>query len=142
MTALSMDELRRIYENTKTIAVVGASADESKPGNIIPSYLHSQGFRVIPVSPRGGELFGEPVRTSLGDIDSVVDVVLVFRPSGEVPGIATSSVAIGAKVLWLQPTIESEEAAGIAADAGMTFVWGRCMGVMHGELGLGPGPYA
>ena len=74
----SDDELRSIYENTKTIAVVGASSDQSKPAHNIPAYLQSAGFRIIPVSPKGGELFGETVHTSLADIDEPVDVVDVF----------------------------------------------------------------
>jgi hypothetical protein len=140
MKSPSTDELRSIYESTKTIAVVGASGDASKPGNRIPSYLQSQGFHVIPINPRGGEILGETARGSLGVLDEDIDVVLVFRPSEEAAGIARDAAAAGAKVLWLQLGIESDEAAGIAEAAGMTFVSGRCMGVTHGELGLGPGP--
>jgi len=132
--------LRAIYEQTSTIAVVGASADESKPAYNIPAYLASQGYRILPVSPRGGELHGERVVGSLAEIDVPVDAVAVFRPAAEAPGIARQAVEIGAKVLWLQPGIESDEAREIAEVAGLTFVSGRCMGVTHGRLGLGPGP--
>jgi uncharacterized protein len=133
-------ELRMIYEATRTIAVVGASSDPAKAGNSIPAYLQSQGFRILPVSPKGGELFGEKVATSLGEIDQEVDVVDVFRPAEETPAIARDAVAIGAKVLWLQAGIFSEEAAEIARKGGLSVVMDMCMGVTHQRLGLGPGP--
>ncbi|MDQ3986354.1 MAG: CoA-binding protein [Actinomycetota bacterium] len=134
------DELRAIYADTKTIAVVGASGDPSKPGHSIPAYLQSQGFRIIPVSPKGGELFGERVVTSLDEIEEPVDVVDVFRPSEEAPGIAREAAAIGAKVLWLQTGISSDDAAEIARAEGLQVVMNTCMGATHARLGLGPGP--
>ncbi|MCA1832927.1 MAG: CoA-binding protein [Actinomycetota bacterium] len=135
------DVLRQIYADTKTIAVVGASGDDSKPGHTIPRYLQSQGFRIIPVSPKGGELLGERVYMSLKEIEEPVDVVDVFRPSDETPGIARDAVDLGAKVLWLQSGIESDEAKAIATDGGLVVVMDRCMGATHGQLGLGPGPH-
>lgn len=140
MTELSKDEIRQIYEETKTIAVVGASTDESKPSHRIPRYLQSQGFRIIPVSPRGGECLGEKVYASLSEVPEPVDVVDVFRPSEETPQIARDAVAIGAKVLWLQSGIANDEAEQIAEDGGLKVVMDRCMGATHRQLGLGPGP--
>lgn len=130
----SDDELRSIYENTKTIAVVGASGDQSKPAHNIPTYLQSVGFRIIPVSPKGGELFGETVRTSLADIDEPVDVVDVFRPAEEAPKIAEEAAAIGAKVLWLQAGIWSDEAYALAKEKGLEVVMDMCMGATHQRL--------
>ena len=141
MTIENEDELRRIYAETKTIAVVGASGDPAKPGHEIPRYLQSQGYRIVPVSPKGGELLGEKVYPSLSDIDVPVDVVDVFRPSEEAEGIARDAAAIGAKVLWFQEGTHTDEAVKLARDAGLTVVYGRCMGVTHGLLGLGPGPW-
>ena len=140
MKASLREKLLRIYAETKTIAVVGASADETKAAHQIPRYLQSQGYRIIPVNPRGGEILGEPVFRSLADIDVPVDVVDVFRPAQEAPAIARQAIAIGAKVLWLQIGIESEEARQLAEAAGLTVIMNRCMGETHGELGLGPGP--
>jgi predicted CoA-binding protein len=136
------EQLLRIYAETKTIAVVGASADESKAAHQIPRYLQTQGYRIVPVNPRGGVLFGERVFRSLAEIDVPVDVVDVFRPAEEAPQIARQAIAIGAKVLWLQLGIVSEEARQIAEAAGLTVVMNRCMGATHGLLGLGPGPHA
>jgi hypothetical protein len=92
------------------------------------------------VNPRGGELFGEPVARSLAEVDGPVDVVDVFRPADEAPQIASEAVQVGARVLWLQLGIESEEAGQIAEAAGLTVVMDRRMGETHRELGLGSGP--
>jgi uncharacterized protein len=134
------EQFLRIYAETKTIAVVGASADPSKPAHQIPRYLQRQGYRILPVNPRDGELLGEAAARSLAQVDRPVDVVDVFRPAEEAPEIAREAIAIGAKVLWLQLGIESEEAKRLAEAAGLTVVMNRCMGETHGELGLGPGP--
>jgi uncharacterized protein len=134
--------LLHIYEQTKTIAVVGASADEHKAAHLIPSYLHSQGYRIIPVNPKGGQILGERVYPSLEEIEVPVDVVDVFRPPKEAEAIAREAVAIGADVLWFQPGTQTTEAIRLAADGGLAVVAGRCMGATHGELGLGPGPSA
>ena len=137
--ATEREQLLRIYAETRTIAVVGASADESKAAHQIPRYLQTQGYRIVPINPRGGQLFGERVFRSLAEIDIPVDVVDVFRPAEEAPEIARQAIAIGAKVLWLQLGIVSEEARQIAEAAGLTVVMNRCMGATHGLLGLGPG---
>lgn len=136
----SDDELKQIYADTKTIAVIGASNDPKKAGHNIPAYLQTQGYKIIPVNPKGGEIFGEQVRTSLADVDEPIDVVDVFRPSEETPEIAREAVAAGAKVLWLQTGIQSDEAEKIARDGGLTVVMNTCMGATHRRLGLGPGP--
>jgi predicted CoA-binding protein len=130
------DELRKIYADAKTIAVVGISADESKPSNNVPAYLQSQGYRIVPVNPRGGEILGEKVYESLDKVDVPVDVVEVFRPPDETPAIAMQAAEIGAKVLWLQEGIVSDEAEKVGEEAGMTVVMDRCMRATHKELGL------
>jgi|SRR5918999_1693896 predicted CoA-binding protein len=140
MAISDMDELRKIYEDTKTIAVVGASDDQRKPAHTIPRYLQGEGFRIIPVNPRGGEILGEKAYASLGEIDEPIDVVDVFRPSEETPDVARQAVEAGAKVLWLQEGIESQEAERIATEGGLKVVMDRCMGETHYQLKLGPGP--
>jgi uncharacterized protein len=140
MAISDMDELRKIYEDTKTIAVVGASDDQRKPAHTIPRYLQGEGFRIIPVNPRGGEILGEKAYASLGEIDEPIDVVDVFRPSEETADVARQAVEAGAKVLWLQEGIESQEAERIATEGGLKVVMDRCMGETHYQLKLGPGP--
>jgi predicted CoA-binding protein len=141
VTIENEEELRRIYAETKTIAVVGASGDPSKPGHEIPRYLQGQGYRIIPVSPKGGELLGEQVVASLEEIEGPVDVVDVFRPPAESMAIAQAAAKLGAKVLWFQEGTDSDEAVEYAQNAGLTVIRGRCMGNTHGMLGLGPGPW-
>jgi predicted CoA-binding protein len=131
----------RIYGETKTIAVIGASTTEGKPGHDIPQYLQTQGYRIIPVNPRGGEILGERSFPSLPHVAERVDVVDVFRPPTEAEGIAREAIAIGAKALWFQPGTHTDEAVALARQAGLTVVAKRCMGVTHGWLGLGPGPH-
>lgn len=138
--AMTDEELIRMYGSAKTIAVVGASSDPSKPAHNIPAYLQSQGYKIIPINPREEMLFGEKVFASLEDVDEAIDVVDVFRPADETPAIARQAVDAGAKVLWLQSGIVSSEAEAIAQEGGLDVVMGSCLGTTHGRLGLGPGP--
>lgn len=135
------DELLGIFRQPKTIAVVGASTAAGKPGHDIPFYLQSQGYRIVPVNPHGGEILGARAFPSLREIDVPIDVVDVFRPPKEAEAIARDAVAIGAKVLWFQLGTDTDEAAAIGEQGGLTVVRRRCMGVTHGLLGLGPGPH-
>jgi uncharacterized protein len=135
------DELLRIFEQPKTIAVVGASSTAGKPGHDIPAYLQSQGYRIVPVNPHGGEILGAHAFPALRDVDVPIDVVDVFRPPDEAEAIARDAVAVGAKVIWFQRGTDTDEAAAVAAEGGLTVVRDRCMGVTHGLLGLGPGPH-
>ncbi len=134
------EALRQTYAATGSIAVVGASQNDTKAAHIIPRYLQGQGFRIVPVSPRGGDVLGERAYPTLEDVDVPIDVVDVFRPPAEAAGIARSAIELGAKVLWFQPGTHSDEAIDLAAAAGLTVVAYRCMGATHGQLGLGPGP--
>ncbi len=95
---------------------------------------------MIPVNPRGGEIFGVSAKTSLAELESPPDVVDVFRPAAETPEIARQAVEAGAKVLWLQEGIYNDEAREIAEAGGLAVVMGKCMGATHAALALGPGP--
>ncbi len=139
-TQANIEEIRRIYAESKTIAVVGATNDPARASHNVPFYLREQGYRIIPVNPKRAEVLGIGTVATLTDIEEPVDVVDVFRPAAEAPAIARDAVAIGAKVLWLQLGISSDEAAAIAGEAGLLVVMDRCMGQMHAKLGLGPGP--
>src|ERR687891_2138637 len=132
----SDDDLRQIYEATSTIAVVGASENPGKPAFAIPRQLKGLGYRIVPVNPKGGEILGERAFPSLDEVDVPVDVVDVFRPAEETPEIARQAVKAGAKVLWLQEGIVSEEAARIAREGGLTAVMGICMGATARRLGI------
>jgi predicted CoA-binding protein len=130
------EEFLSIYETSKTIAVVGASADGSKDAHTVPAYLQGHGYKIVPVNPKGGEILGEHVYESLDKIDVPIDVVEVFRPPEEVLDIAAAAVKLGAKVFWMQPGTASDEAAEIAEAGGMTVVMDTCMRSTHRRLGL------
>ena len=119
---------REILEYATTVAVVGASKDPGKPSGHIPYLLQRRGFRIIPVNPNSQDVLGERTFASLLDIKEPVDVVDVFRPAAEAPAIAHQAVAIGAKALWLQLGIMSDEAREIAESAGLDYVENLCMG--------------
>jgi predicted CoA-binding protein len=130
----SDEELRRIFREVRTIAVVGASMHEHKPSHYVPRYLQEQGYRIVPVNPRGGEIFGEVVYRRLEDVDVPFDAVEVFRPPAEAAAVARSAVACGARVLWFQLGTHTEEAIRFAREAGVTVVADRCMMPEHRRL--------
>jgi uncharacterized protein len=121
---------RDILQSARTIAVVGASRDPAKAGGSVPAGLQRRGFRVIPINPYADTLFGERVYRSLLDVPEKVDIVDVFRPSADAPAIARQAAAIGAKALWLQLDIRSDEARRIAEAAGMEYVEDECTAVV------------
>jgi predicted CoA-binding protein len=131
-----MDTTERILRDFRTIAVVGLSRAPSKAAHAIPARMQRAGFRVIPVNPLVTSLLGEPSYAKLSDIPSPVEVVLVFRPSAEAADVAREAVAIGAKALWLQQGIVSDEARRIAESAGLLYVEDRCMGVERAVHGI------
>jgi predicted CoA-binding protein len=98
--------------------------------------LQASGFRVIPVNPFADELLGERAYAALADVPEPVEVVLVFRPASEAPGIAREAAAIGARALWLQLGLRSDEARRVAEAAGMLYVDDRCMGVERAKYGV------
>lgn len=128
-----VDRAQRALSEANTIAVVGLSRDPSKAAHAVPASLQAAGFRIIPVHPLADQLLGEKVYRSLTDIPDRVDLVDVFRPAREAPGIAEQAVAIGAKTLWLQQGIVSPEARRIAMDAGLTYVEDRCAAVVRAK---------
>jgi predicted CoA-binding protein len=119
----------QILQRSRTIAVVGLSTSPFKDAHRIPATMQQLGYRVIGVHPTAAELLGEPAYRRLADIDEHIDIVNVFRPADEAPGIAEQAVAVGADALWLQLGIRSAEAARIADAAGMDYVEDRCIAV-------------
>jgi uncharacterized protein len=131
-----MDNTERILREFRTIAVVGLSRDPSKAAHAIPARMQRAGFRVIPVNPFVAEVLGEKSYASLAEAPFSVEVVLVFRPSEDAAAVAKDAVAIGAKALWLQQGIVSDDARALAEAAGMLYVEDRCMGVERAVHGI------
>ena len=120
---------KQILETTTGIAVVGASRDPNKAGGSVPVGLQQRGFRIIPINPHADTLFGERVYRSLAEVPEKIDLVDVFRPAADAPEIAKQAVAVGAKALWLQLDIRSDEARRIAEAGGLDYVEDECTAV-------------
>ncbi|MNO26624.1 hypothetical protein D3C76_164790 [compost metagenome] len=126
----SREEIKAILESAGNIAVVGLSDKTDRTSYMVAQALQSNGYRIIPVNPSvEGEILGEKVYASLKDIPEPVGIVNVFRRSEYTPEVAKEAVEIGAKVLWLQLGIASDEAYQIAADGGLEVVMDRCIKV-------------
>jgi uncharacterized protein len=126
--------LRRILATSKTIAVVGLSADWYRPSYFAAKYMQEHGYRVIPVNPRYESVLGEPCYKSVRDIPGPVDIVDVFRRTEDVGPIADDAIAIGAKVLWQQLGVKNIEAAAKAEAAGLESVIDRCVKIEHARI--------
>ena len=110
--------IRDILAQSRTIAMVGASPNTSRPSYFAMKYLKQKGFTVIPVNPgqTGKEILGERVYASLGDIKQPVDIVDIFRSSDAALGVTREAIRIGAKVVWMQLGVRNDEAARLAED--------------------------
>ena len=138
-TNLSTDiELAALLNSAVTIAVVGTSTNPEKAAHKVPAFLIEAGYTVIPVHPTATETLGRRAYASLADIPGHIDIVDVFRPAGEAPGIAEQAVAAGAGALWLQLGVSSVEAGQIAGNAGLAFVQDTCIGETTQRLGTQP----
>ena len=105
--------LRRILRTSRTIAVVGLSAECHRPSFFAAKYMQEHGYRVVPVNPRYDEILGERCHPTLTTIEIPIDIVDVFRRSEDVMPIAEEAIAIGAKCLWQQIGVKSEAAAAL-----------------------------
>ena len=126
-------ELRALLGDARTVAVVGLSSKPWRPSYRVAAYLKRRGYRIVPVNPNEREVLGERAYPSLEDVppDVRIDVVDVFRRPEHAPELARQAARVGAKVLWLQAGVASEEAARIAEAAGLSVIMGACI---HEEL--------
>jgi predicted CoA-binding protein len=118
----------------RRIAVVGLSPNVLRASHFVGYYLIRHGFDVVPVNPRETEIFGRTCYPDLTAIPGGVDLVDVFREPAAVPAIASEAVAIGARALWLQYNVISEEGVGIAERAGMNVIVDRCIKIEHARF--------
>ena len=123
-----MQNTKKILEKYKKIALVGASKDLTKTSSVVMRYLQEYGFKVYPVNPsmKGEKILGEKVFGSITEIGSPVEIIDVFRPSGEAIEIAKEAVKINAKVLWLQLDIKNEEAKKIVEENNILYIENKC----------------
>jgi predicted CoA-binding protein len=132
--------IKGILRSVKTIAMVGASANEIRPSYFAMMYLLNKGYKIIPVNPGmvGQKILGQTVYAALKDVPAGVDLVDIFREAKFAPDIARETVAekdrLGVEVLWMQLGVISEEAAQIAEAAGLTVIMDRCPKIEHGRF--------
>ena len=134
----SDDFLRTVLKRTKTIAIVGVSANQVRPSYFVARYLGLKGYRVIPVNPglAGQTLLGETVYGDLGDVPDDVDMVDIFRRSEAVPDIVTGSLARWPQLqtIWMQIGVEHPQAAAIAIARGVDVIQDRCPKIEYQRL--------
>jgi predicted CoA-binding protein len=132
------DSIQSILTQSRTIAVVGLSADPSKASYSVSKYMQSHGFRIIPVNPRyasvGASILGEKCYAELSDIGFEVDIVNVFRRTEDVLPVAQQAVCIGAKCLWQQLGVTNHEAHVMVQAADLLSVMDRCIKVDHARM--------
>src|SRR3954453_9313060 len=128
--------LRRILRETKTIAMVGASANWNRPSYFAMKYLLDRGYKVIPVNPAaaGQEIMGQKVCGSLAELPQKADMVDIFRNSEAAGPITDDAIKHGAKVVWMQLGVRNDAAAKRAEDAGLKVVMNRCPKIEHSRL--------
>ncbi|CAA6801726.1 MAG: CoA-binding protein [uncultured Sulfurovum sp.] len=131
----NQEEMKKYFEEAKTIAVLGASPDDSKASNHVAEYLRDVGYNMIPVYPKHDEILGQKVYRSLAEIDVPVDMVVVFRKPAALDAIADAVIARGdVKTYWTQLELINNDAAERVKDAGINVVQNYCAMVEHRAL--------
>lgn len=130
--------LRDILTTVKTIAVVGASDDDTRPVYGVMRFLQSRGYRTIPVNPRltGKKLMGETVYGALGEVPEKIDMVDVFRRKEDLPMVYEEAIAIAPAVIWTQLGLRDDAAAAKAEAAGIKVVMNHCPAIEIPRLGI------
>lgn len=135
-------DIRRILTQARTIAVLGAHPQASRPASYVPAYLHSCGYRILPVNPRklGSTLWGEPVRATLAELKEPVDIVDVFRRSDLLMPHLSDILAMSPRprLVWLQQGIRCQPLADALLAEGIDVVQDRCTLADHRRLGIPP----
>ena len=131
-----MNDSNTIREILKlnNIAVVGMSPKQERPSHYVAMYLKENGYTIYPVNPGHDKIAGMDCYPDLESIPDSIDVVDIFRRSEFVPLIVDSTIAIGAKAVWMQDTVIHEEAGKKAEDAGLLVVMDDCMLRQHRKL--------
>jgi predicted CoA-binding protein len=133
-------QINRLLEAARTIAVVGLSSDRQKASFFVAGYLQDEGYRIVPVNPKGGEILGEKVYPDVASIPFPVDVVDIFRPPAEVAAIVDQVIArkengTDAPAIWMQLRLVNLPAAEKARAAGLTVIADKCVKMEHGRYG-------
>ncbi len=128
----NIEEIKEIFENTKTIAVIGCSPDPSKASNMVANYLKNAGFKMVPVYPKEDEILGEKVYRSLKEIPFKVDMVDIFRKPDVIGQVVDAAIERGdVDTVWTQLGLVNNEAAKKAQEKGMKVVQNKCTKIEH-----------
>ncbi len=132
------DLIRAILKGTKTIAMVGASANDVRPSYFVLKYLLGRGYRMFPVNPglAGTEILGAKVYGSLAEIPEPIDMVEIFRNSQAADGIVDEALALDPppKVIWMQLSVRNDAAAARAEARGVQVIMNRCPKIEYGRI--------
>jgi len=129
------EELKEIFENTKTIAVIGCSPNEEKASNRVANYLKNAGFKMVPVYPKEHEILGEKVYRSLKEIPFKVDMVDIFRKPDVIAQVVDECIERGdIDTVWTQLGLVNNEAAAKAKEKGMKVVQNKCTKIEHNNI--------
>lgn len=128
-----------ILRQYRHVAIVGISADQYRPSHFVAIYLQAEGYDIVLINPRyaGQTILGRRVYASLTEAKAAgeqIEIVDVFRKPDDIPPIAEEAISIGAKVLWVQLGLKSEQARAIANKAGITYVENRCIKMEHARF--------
>ena len=132
-TQISNDAVTEILATSKTIAVVGLSANRMRPSYGVAEYLKSVGYRIIPVNPNQEDVLDEKSYARLEDVPGRVDIVDIFRRPEFVPEIVDSAIRIGARGIWMQEGVVHAQAAEKARSAGLFVIMDSCILKEHAK---------
>jgi predicted CoA-binding protein len=130
----TMTVAENILRNSRTVAVVGLSANPERPSYVVASYLKEHGYRIIPVNPNEKTVLRLKSYPDLSSVPVKIDVVDIFRRPEDVPHIVEEAIKVGAGAVWMQEGIKSPAAAAAARKAGLKVVQDRCMRKQHIKL--------
>ncbi|RXK03390.1 CoA-binding protein [Halarcobacter bivalviorum] len=131
----NIEEIKEIFENTKTIAIIGLSPNEEKASNRVANYLKNAGFKIVPVYPKEDEILGEKVYRSLKEIPFKVDMIDIFRKPDVIGQVVDAAIERGdIDTVWTQLGLVNNEAAQKAEAAGMKVVQNKCTKIEHNNI--------
>ena len=123
----SRERIAQLFEQSRTIAVVGLSSNRWRASHSVSEYLQQAGYRIIPVNPSETEVLGEKAYATLEAVPGKIDIVDIFRRSEFVRPVVESAIRVGAKAVWMQETVEDEAAAILARNAGLAVMMDACI---------------
>ncbi len=130
----SNEEITKILKDSKNIAIVGISADETKDSNSVAKYIKQKNYQIFPVNPKYDEVIGEKCYKNLKLIPQPIDIVVIFRKPEAIPAVVDEAIDINAKTVWMQLGLANNSSAAKARKSGLSVVMNKCIKVEHANL--------